>query len=309
MATLLYTHEACVDHHTGDRHPESPDRLRSVWAALAGAGFDRLVRREAPEASRAQLSLAHRPDYVDAVLAAIPETGRRHLDPDTVVSPASGVAALRGAGAVVAAVDAIMTERDVGNAFCAVRPPGHHAERARSMGFCLFNNVAVGALHARARHGLRRLAVIDFDVHHGNGTQHMFENDEDLFYASSHQAPFYPGTGAKSETGAGNIVNAPLAAGAGSVEFRAAYEDDILPALRAFDPDILFVSAGFDGHADDPLAQLRLTEDDYRWITRELLAVAKERCGGRVVSALEGGYDLGALARSTEAHVLELMNA
>ena len=309
MATLLYTHEACVDHHTGDRHPESPDRLRSVWAALAGAGFDRLVRREAPEASRAQLSLAHRPDYVDAVLAAIPETGRRHLDPDTVVSPASGAAALRGAGAVVAAVDAIMTERDVGNAFCAVRPPGHHAERARSMGFCLFNNVAVGALHARARHGLRRLAVIDFDVHHGNGTQHMFENDEDLFYASSHQAPFYPGTGAKSETGAGNIVNAPLAAGAGSVEFRAAYEDDILPALRAFDPDILFVSAGFDGHADDPLAQLRLTEDDYRWITRELLAVAKERCGGRVVSALEGGYDLGALARSTEAHVLELMNA
>lgn len=309
MATLLYTHEACVDHHTGDRHPESPDRLRSVWAALAGAGFDRLVRREAPEASRAQLSLAHRPDYVDAVLAAIPETGRRHLDPDTVVSPASGAAALRGAGAVVAAVDAIMTERDVGNAFCAVRPPGHHAERARSMGFCLFNNVAVGALHARARHGLRRPAVIDFDVHHGNGTQHMFENDEDLFYASSHQAPFYPGTGAKSETGAGNIVNAPLAAGAGSVEFRAAYEDDILPALRAFDPDILFVSAGFDGHADDPLAQLRLTEDDYRWITRELLAVAKERCGGRVVSALEGGYDLGALARSTEAHVLELMNA
>lgn len=309
MATLLYTHEACVDHHTGDRHPESPDRLRSVWAALAGADFDRLVRREAPEASRAQLSLAHRPDYVDAVLAAIPETGRRHLDPDTVVSPASGAAALRGAGAVVAAVDAIMTERDVGNAFCAVRPPGHHAERARSMGFCLFNNVAVGALHARARHGLRRPAVIDFDVHHGNGTQHMFENDEDLFYASSHQAPFYPGTGAKSETGAGNIVNAPLAAGAGSVEFRAAYEDDILPALRAFDPDILFVSAGFDGHADDPLAQLRLTEDDYRWITRELLAVAKERCGGRVVSALEGGYDLGALARSTEAHVLELMNA
>ena len=309
MATLLYTHEACVAHHTGDRHPESPDRLRSVWAALAGVDFDRLVRREAPEASRAQLSLAHRPEYVDAVLAAIPETGRRHLDPDTVVSPASGAAALRGAGAVVAAVDAIMTERDVGNAFCAVRPPGHHAERARSMGFCLFNNIAVGALHARAGHGLRRPAVIDFDVHHGNGTQHMFENDEDLFYASSHQAPFYPGTGAKSETGAGNIVNAPLAAGSGSGEFRAAYKDDILPALRAFDPDILFVSAGFDGHADDPLAQLRLTEDDYRWITRELLAVAKERCDGRVVSALEGGYDLGALARSTEAHVLELMNA
>lgn len=309
MATLLYTHEACVAHHTGDRHPESPDRLRSVLAVLAGAGFDRLVRREAPEASRAQLSLAHQPAYVDAVLAAIPETGHRRLDPDTVVSPASGAAALRGGGAVVAAVDAIMTERNAENAFCAVRPPGHHAERARSMGFCLFNNVAVGAFHARAKHGLRRVAAVDFDVHHGNGTQRMFENDEDMFYASSHQAPFYPGTGAESETGVGNVFNAPLAAGSGSVEFRAAYEDGILPALRAFDPDILFVSAGFDGHVDDPLAQLRLIEDDYRWITRELLAVAKECCEGRVVSALEGGYDLGALARSTEAHVLELMDA
>ncbi len=309
MATLLYTHRACVDHDTGVRHPESPDRLRSVQAALAGAGFDGLVRREAPEAARERLALAHEPGYVDAVLAAVPETGHRHLDPDTVVSPASGAAALRGAGAVVAAVDAVVTEPEARNAFCAVRPPGHHAERARSMGFCLFNNAAVGALHARAGHGLRRAAVVDFDVHHGNGTQHMFENDEDLFYASSHQAPFYPGTGAASETGVGNVVNAPLAAGSGSAEFRAAWEDGILPGLRGFDPDILLVSAGFDAHADDPLAQLRLTEDDYRWITRELLAVAGECCGGRVVSVLEGGYDLGALARSTEAHVLELMDA
>ena len=307
MATLLYTHRVCIDHHTGDRHPESPDRLRSVQAVLAGESFDSLVRREAPEASREQLSLAHEPEYVDAVLAAIPKTGHRHLDPDTVVSPASGEAARRGAGAVVAAVDAIMTEQGAENAFCAVRPPGHHAERARSMGFCLFNNVAVGALHGRAEHGLRRAAVVDFDVHHGNGTQHMFENDEDLFYASSHQAPFYPGTGSENETGVGNIFNAPLAAGSGSAEFRAAYEDRILPGLRRFDPDILFTSAGFDAHADDPLAQLRLTEDDYRWITRELLAVAKECCDGRIVSALEGGYNLGALARSTEAHVLELM--
>ena len=309
MATLLYTHRVCIDHHTGDRHPESPDRLRSVQAVLAGESFDGLVRREAPEASREQLSLVHEPEYVDAVLAAIPKTGHRHLDPDTVVSPASGEAARRGAGAVVAAVDAIMTEQGAENAFCAVRPPGHHAERARSMGFCLFNNVAVGALHGRAEHGLQRAAVVDFDVHHGNGTQYMFENDEDLFYASSHQAPFYPGTGSENETGVGNIFNAPLAAGSGSAEFRAAYEDRILPGLRRFDPDILFTSAGFDAHADDPLAQLRLTEDDYRWITRELLAVAKECCDGRMVSALEGGYDLGALARSTEAHVLELMDA
>ncbi len=307
MTTLLFTHDACVEHHTGDHHPESSDRLRAVHAALDDESFDDLTRREAPLASVEQIALVHESAYVDSVLAAIPASGHRHLDPDTVVSPLSGEAALRGAGAVVAAVDAVVTEPSVGNAFCAVRPPGHHAERARSMGFCLFNNVAVGALRARVTHGLQRAAVVDFDVHHGNGTQHMFEADKDLFYASSHQAPFYPGTGAASEVGVGNIFNAPLAAGAGSAEFRNAFETVILPGLRDFDPDILLVSAGFDAHADDPLAQLRLTEDDYRWVTRELLAVAAECCESRVVSTLEGGYDLGALARSVKVHVRELM--
>ena len=307
MTTLLFTHDVCVEHHTGDYHPESPDRLRAVQAALDGHQFDDLDRREAPLASRDHIALVHDPAYVDSVLAAIPADGHRHLDPDTVISPASGDAALRGAGALVAAVDAIVGEQSAGNAFCAVRPPGHHAERARSMGFCLFNNVAIGALHARTAYGLQRAAVVDFDVHHGNGTQHMFEADKDLFYASSHQAPFYPGTGAASEVGVGNIVNAPLAAGAGSKEFRDAFERIILPGLRDFDPDILLISAGFDAHADDPLAQLRLTEADYQWVTHELLAAAEDYCEGRVVSVLEGGYDLGALARSVDVHVRGLM--
>ena len=307
MTTLLFTHDVCVEHHTGDYHPESPDRLRAVWAALDGNQFDDLDRREAPLASWDHIALVHEPAYVDSVMAAIPTDGHRHLDPDTIISPASGDAALRGAGALVAAVDAIVGQQSAGNAFCAVRPPGHHAERARSMGFCLFNSVAIGALHARAAHGIQRAAVVDFDVHHGNWTQHMFEADKDLFYASSHQAPFYPGTGAASEVGVGNIVNAPLAAGAGSKEFRDAFERIILPGLRNFDPDILLISAGFDAHADDPLAQLLLTEDDYRWVTGELLAAAADCCQGRVVSVLEGGYDLGALARSVDVHVRELM--
>ena len=307
MTTLLFTHDVCVEHHTGDYHPESPDRLRAVQAALDGHQFDDLDRREAPLASRDHIALVHDPAYVDSVLAAIPADGHRHLDPDTVISPASGDAALRGAGALVAAVDAIVGEQSAGNAFCAVRPPGHHAERARSMGFCLFNNVAIGALHARTAYGLQRAAVVDFDVHHGNGTQHMFEADKDLFYASSHQAPFYPGTGAASEVGVGNIVNAPLAAGAGSKEFRDAFERIILSGLRDFDPDILLISAGFDAHADDPLAQLRLTEADYQWVTHELLAAAEDCCEGRVVSVLEGGYDLGAVARSVDVHVRGLM--
>ena len=309
MTTLIFTHEVCVGHHTGDYHPESPDRLRAVHAVLDGDHFRELDRRKAPQASLDNIFLVHEPTYVDKVLAAIPEEGHHYLDPDTVVSPASGEAALRGVGAVIAAVDAVVDDQSGSNAFCAVRPPGHHAERARSMGFCLFNNVAVGALHARTAHGLQRVAVVDFDVHHGNGTQHMFDADKDLFYASSHQAPFYPGTGAVSETGVGNIVNMPLAAGSGSIEFRAAYQNIILAALRDFNPDILFISAGFDAHADDPLAQLNLRDDDFAWVTRELLAVADECCGGRVISALEGGYDLSALARSVDVHVREMMAA
>jgi acetoin utilization deacetylase AcuC-like enzyme len=308
MTTLLLTHPSCGLHHTGDYHPERPERLSAVLSSLAEEPFAALARREAPRAEIGQIARVHERAYVEAVLAAIPASGHRHLDADTVVSPWSREAALRAAGAVVAGVDAVMAG-GADNAFCAVRPPGHHAERRRAMGFCLFNNVAVGALHARDAHGLNRVAVVDFDVHHGNGTQHMFQDDPGLFYASTHQAPFYPGTGGAGETGVGNIMNVPLAAGAGSAEFRAAFVDRILPALRAFEPEFVLVSAGFDGHRDDPLAQLELCEDDFAWVTGELLEVAASCCGGRLVSTLEGGYDLGALARSVDAHVRVLIGA
>ena len=229
MVTWLFTHPMCIEHDPGPFHPEQPERLRAVVAALEAEEFKGLSRHEAPSAERAQIERVHAPAYVDAVFAAVPESGQVHLDPDTAVSSASGEAALRAAGAVTAAVDAVVTGA-AKNAFCAVRPPGHHAEASRAMGFCLFNNVAIGAEHARAVHGLARVAVIDFDVHHGNGTQHSFERDPGLFYASSHQSPCYPGTGGEGEHGVGNVVNAELAPGAGSDAFRRAYEVRILPA-------------------------------------------------------------------------------
>jgi acetoin utilization deacetylase AcuC-like enzyme len=233
--------------------------------------------------------------------------GRHQIDGDTIVSPGSEDAALRAAGAAIAGVDAVCEGR-ARNAFAAVRPPGHHAEAAQAMGFCIFNNVAVAALHARVRHGLRRVAVIDFDVHHGNGTQHMFEADRDLFYASSHEWPLYPGTGAAAERGSfGNIVNAPLPGGSDGVAFRKAFEGRILPALDAFAPELVLISAGFDAHEADPLASLRLDETDFAWVTRALMDVAARHAGGRVVSVLEGGYDLDALAASAAAHVEALM--
>src|SRR5215470_14534349 len=302
MATLLVTHEACFGHDPGRMHPESPARLKAILAALEAPEFAALERRAAPPAQVEQIARVHAQLYVDRVLKAIPTSGYVGFDPDTIVSPGSGEAALRAAGAVTAAVDAVVTG-EARNAFCAVRPPGHHAEAARAMGFCLFNNVAVGAAHARAAHGLRRVAVVDFDVHHGNGTQHMFERDAELFYASTHQWPHYPGTGAAEETGVGNICNVPLAPMAGSREFRAAMSEIVLPALRYFRPDMLLISAGFDAHAADPLASLRLTEADFAWATAALAAIAAEFCGGRIVSTLEGGYDLPALAASAAAHV------
>jgi acetoin utilization deacetylase AcuC-like enzyme len=308
MSTQLYTHAVFLDHDTGPGHPERADRLRAVLQALEDGAFANLDRREAPRAEREQLLSVHAEAYVDAVLANVPTEGRVHLDPDTVMSPGSGEAALRAAGAVCAAVDAVMTGQ-AENAFCAVRPPGHHAEATRAMGFCLFNNVAVAALHGRARHGIERVAVVDFDVHHGNGTQHMFEADAGLFFASTHQSPFYPGTGSADERGVGNIFNVPLSAFSGSAEFRAAMEGTILPALRAFAPELLLISAGFDAHTNDPLAQLNFVEEDYAWVTRELLAVAKEHCQGRTVSTLEGGYDLAALGASAAAHVAALLAA
>ena len=309
MTTFVYTHPSCVEHDPGDFHPERPDRLRSVLAALRGAGFEALVWVEAPKAERAQLERTHTARYVDEVLESVPKRGHIHLDPDTALSPASGEAALRAAGAAVAAVDAVMAGK-ANNAFCAIRPPGHHAENAQAMGFCLFNNVAVAAMQARAVHGLERIAVVDFDVHHGNGTQHSFERDAGLFYASSHQWPAYPGTGMADETGiADNIANVPLSPGAGSAEFRDGYRRTILPALKRFAPEFLILSAGFDAHARDPLAQMRLGADDFAWVTRELLAATEPSTRGRAISCLEGGYDLEALAESAAAHVRELMKA
>jgi acetoin utilization deacetylase AcuC-like enzyme len=308
MTTFLYTHPACLDHDPGRRHPESPARLRAVLAALDDPEFARLERREAPEAAREDLLRVHPRRHVEGILAAVPKTGHVGIDADTVLSPASGEAALRAAGAVTAAVDAVVS-KEADNAFCAVRPPGHHAEPQRAMGFCLFNNAAIGALRAREAHGLGRVAVVDFDVHHGNGTQAAFEADGGLFYASTHQYPLYPGTGAASETGVGNVVNVPLRPMAGSSQFRLGVTQRILPALDAFRPELVVVSAGFDAHRSDPLAQLMLEEADYTWVTEKLLEVAYRHAAGRLVATLEGGYDLPALAASAAAHIGVLMSA
>jgi acetoin utilization deacetylase AcuC-like enzyme len=308
MTTFLYTHPACLDHDPGRHHPESPARLRAVLAALDDPEFAPLERREAPEAAREDLLRVHPRRHVEGMLAAVPKTGHVGIDADTVLSPASGAAALRAAGAVAAAVDAVIA-KEGDNAFCAVRPPGHHAEPQRAMGFCLFNNAAIGALRAREVHGLARIAVVDFDVHHGNGTQAAFEADGSLFYASTHQYPLYPGTGAASETGVGNVVNVPLRPMAGSSQFRLGMTQRILPALDAFRPELVIVSAGFDAHRSDPLAQLMLEEADYTWVTEKLLEIADRHAAGRLVATLEGGYDLSALAASAAAHVRVLMSA
>jgi acetoin utilization deacetylase AcuC-like enzyme len=311
MTTGLISHNACLGHQPPPGHPESPDRLRAVLRGLETAEFQDLVREEAPEASREALLRIHSPAHVDAVLGRFADEAARdryfRIDADTAMSNGSAQAALRAAGAVVLAVDRVMAG-EYRNAFCAVRPPGHHATRTRAMGFCLFNNVAAGALHARKAHGIERIAVIDFDVHHGNGTQGIFFGDANLFYASTHQSPLYPGTGQSSEHGiASNIVNVPLAEGAGSDEFRAAFETIIIPALENFSPQFVFISAGFDAHARDPLAGLQLSDSDFFWATQKLCRIAAEACQNRVVSTLEGGYDLGALATSAAAHVRALM--
>jgi acetoin utilization deacetylase AcuC-like enzyme len=307
MTTLLYSHPICLEHDPGRDHPESPARLRAVLAALNEPEFARLQRREAPEAALDDLFRVHSRRQVERSLGAVPHSGHVGIDADTILSPASGAAALRAAGAVVAAVDAVIA-KEADNAFCAVRPPGHHAEPERAMGFCLFNNAAIGALRAREVHGLARVAVIDFDVHHGNGTQTAFESNGGLFYASTHQYPLYPGTGAASEIGVGNIVNAPLRPLSGSGPFRRAMTERILPALDAFRPEFLIVSAGFDAHRDDPLAQLMLDEEDFSWVTEKLLEIATRHAEGRTVSTLEGGYDLAALGASAAAHVRVLMS-
>jgi len=309
MTTILYSHPACLGHDPGGGHPERPARLRAILEALETEDFAALERRQAPRAERDQIARVHRRSFVDRILASIPSEGHHGFDMDTIVSPGSGEAALRAAGAVCAAVDAVMAG-EADNAFCAVRPPGHHAEPDRAMGFCLFNNVAIGAAQARAVHGLRRVAVVDFDVHHGNGTQAMFWDESELFYGSTHQMPLYPGTGSHDERGAfGNIVNLPLPPMAGSREFRATMTEGLLPPLRRFAPEFLLVSAGFDAHQADPLAHLRFQDEDFAWATTELKGVAEDCCSGRLVSTLEGGYDLRALASSAAAHVRALMAA
>ena len=296
----VYTHPACLAHDTGPDHAERPARLTAVVDALR-RGLPALDWHEAPRATRGQLLRAHAPELLDAVLETHP-AHRILLDPDTVLSPASAEAALRAAGAAAAAVDAVLTGK-TRRAFCAVRPPGHHATGDVAMGFCLFNNIAVAALHALDKHGLERVAIVDFDVHHGNGTQAIFERDPRVLFASSHQWPLYPETGARNETGVGNIVNMPLPVEAEGVLFRRAWADVLLPAVDDFRPQLLLVSAGFDAHWRDPLAQLRLQAGDYTWISEELVALANRHCGGRMVSSLEGGYDLAALAESSVAHV------
>ena len=308
MPTALFNHPAVLNHDTGPYHPECPDRLRAVMQALEHPDFVPLLRERSPEATVAQLELAHPSAYVQSILAIRPAPGKSvHIDGDTLMSHGSQEAVLRAVGGAVAAVDAVM-EGWASNAFSAARPPGHHAERARAMGFCFFNTAAIAALHARARWGVQRVAVVDFDVHHGNGTQDIFQSDPGLFYASSHQHPCYPGTGFVSERGvADNVVNQPLPPGATGAAFRRAWEAIGLPALDRFAPELLIVSAGFDAHRADPLANLRLDTEDFGWITDRLMEAANKHCGGKLVSVLEGGYDLGALAASAALHVRRLM--
>lgn len=308
MSTLIYTHQACFDHQPGPHHPESPARLEAVLKALKDPAFDDVVWRDAPLGAYEQVLLVHTADYVDEVRALSPRQGYQMLDGgDTILSPGSLEAVMRCVGAACAGVDDVVAGK-ADNVFCATRPCGHHAEANRAMGFCVFNQAAIAALHARKTHGLQRVAVIDFDVHHGNGTQHSFWDDPDLFYGSSHQSPFYPGTGSWQETGvANNIVNTPLKPGSGSAAFRAAMQNEMLPALRKFAPELVIISAGFDAHHLDPLGGLKFTDDDFHWITRELMQVADESAQGRVVSVLEGGYSLDGLASGTAAHVRALM--
>ncbi len=300
MNTLILHHDDCLNHDTGKMHPESIQRIRTVVEAL-----DQLPGTEklpAPLASIEQIGRAHDPHYWQALTAAEPLEGFVKLDEDTVLSPGSINAALRGSGAACFALDQIYAGK-ARNAFCATRPPGHHALANRAMGFCLINHVAIAARHAQAVHGAEKVAILDFDVHHGNGTQAIFENDASVLYISSHQDPLYPGTGHADETGCGNILNLPLPPGSGSKEFRHAWITLGLPALHAFAPDLILISAGFDAHQADPLAQLNLQFDDYYWITREICNFAEQACNGRVVSVLEGGYNLDALGPCARSHV------
>jgi len=306
MTTLLVSQRNFESHVTPTGHPERPDRLRAVDEALSREGFAELKRKDAPYGDLNLASLVHHPDYLEALRQVRPAEGLGRIDEDTFISSGSLDAASTALGAALLALDAVaMGEAD--NAFCAIRPPGHHAEAERPMGFCLINTVAIAAREAQRKYGAERVAIVDFDVHHGNGTQDIFQADPTVFYASSHQMPLFPGTGAPSETGVGNIVNAALSAHTGKDLMREAYEGRILPELEAFAPDFLFISAGFDADHRDPLAQLDWVPDDFSWLTGKLMDIANRRCGGRIVSLLEGGYDRQGLADGASAHVRRLM--
>ena len=309
MTILIVSHPAALAHDMGAGHPERPDRYRAVAHALGAPRFADVLREDAPEAALDVIARVHPAAYVEALREAAPTHGHVALDADTRMNPGTMEAALRGAGGAVAAVDAVMTGV-ARAAFVAMRPPGHHAERATPMGFCFLNSAAIAARHAQAAHGASRVAIMDFDVHHGNGTQDIFWRDATVMYASTHQMPLYPGSGATNETGAHDtIVNAPLRSGDGGAAFRAAMRDLVLPRLDAFAPDLVIISAGFDAHHADPLGGLMLDETDFTWATQQLLDIAERHAGGRVVSVLEGGYDLKALATSAAAHVSALMGA
>ena len=307
--TLLITNEAGLQHQMPSGHPEQIARLEHVIRALNAPDFASLDRRDAPVAEEADLLLAHPEAHVAAIRSAAPSEGLVALDADSAMSPGTWEAALRGVGGCLAAVDAVLAGV-AQNAFVATRPPGHHAEKTRAMGFCLFGNVAIAAKHALERHGLTRVAIVDFDVHHGNGTQDLLWDEARVLFVSSHQMPLYPGSGAAQERGAhGQIVNLPLSPGSDGAAMRAVYGSRVLPRLRDYAPELILVSAGFDAHADDPLANLNWTTEDFAWLTRELCSVAAEVCSGRLVSSLEGGYDLDALSDAVAAHVAALMEA
>ena len=307
MTTLLISHPACLAHDMGEGHPERPERLRAVERAFESENFQMLARDAAPRAEISSIARVHPLEYIEALRAATPTQGLTVIDQDTSMSPGTFEAALRSAGGAIFAVDEVMS-RKVRNAFVATRPPGHHAERATPMGFCFFNNAAIAARHAQAVYGAGHIAIVDFDVHHGNGTQHIFWDDPNVMYASTHEMPHYPGTGSLGERGEHDqIVNAPLRAGDSGEVFREAMETAILPRVDDFAPDLIIISAGFDAHRRDPLGNLNLVEADYVWATRKLMEIAQRRCAGCIVSVLEGGYDLEGLARSAAAHVTALM--
>jgi acetoin utilization deacetylase AcuC-like enzyme len=309
MTTLLLTHRASLDHLTPPGHPERPDRIRAVDQVLSESRFDKLVREEAPEGTLELARLCHDEHYVEELRRIAPDKGMIYLDGDTSMSPGTWQAVMRGVGGAVAATDAVMSGA-ADNAFVAMRPPGHHAETNRPMGFCLFDHAAIAARHAQRRYGISRAAVVDFDVHHGNGTQEIFWADPTMMYCSTHQMPLFPGTGASGERGEHDtIVNAPLAPNDGAAKFRSAFENLILPQLQKFAPEFIVISAGFDAHRRDPLANINLDAEDFGWVTRKLLDVAHASAGGRVVSVLEGGYDLQGLKESVAAHVSALMGA